>query len=109
MLAISLPIPDWIEEIRKEWFSHPRLSQLISQLQVDPNSSKGYSWQNDILGYKERVVISPTSTLKSHILAELHSSPIAGHSDFQKTYARTKRSFFLDRHEKGHPYFRRRM
>eukprot|EP00253_Pinus_taeda_P008020 PITA_08020 len=70
------------------------LSQLISQLQVDPNSSKGYSWQNDILCYKDRVVISPTSTLKSSILAELHSSPIAGHSGFQKTYARTRRSFF---------------
>lgn len=94
LLAISLPIPDWIEEARREWFSHPGLSQLISQLQVDPNSSKGYSWQNDILRYKDRVVISPTSTLKRSILAELHSSPIAGHSGFQKTYARTRRSFF---------------
>jgi len=27
-------------------------------------------------------------------LAELHLSPIAGHSGFQKTYARTRRSFF---------------
>ncbi len=72
LLAISLPIPDWIEEARREWFSHPGLSQLFSQLQVDPNSNKGYSWQNDILRYKDRVVISPTSTLKSSILAELH-------------------------------------
>ena len=23
LLAISLPIPEWIEEARKEWFSHP--------------------------------------------------------------------------------------
>ena len=69
MLAISLPIPYWIEEVRREWFSHPGLSQLISQLQANPNSIKGYSWQNDILRYKDRVVISPTSTLKSRILA----------------------------------------
>eukprot|EP00253_Pinus_taeda_P011588 PITA_11588 len=94
LLAISLPILDWIEEARREWFSHPGLSQLISQLQEDPNSSKGYSWQNDILRYKDRVVISPTSTLKSSILAEVHSSPIAGHSGFWKTYAHTRRSFF---------------
>lgn len=39
-------------------------------------------------------MISPTSTLKSRILAELHSSPTAGHSGFQKTYVRTQRSFF---------------
>ena len=44
LLAISLPIPEWIEDARREWFSHPGLSQLISQLQVDPNSTKGYSW-----------------------------------------------------------------
>eukprot|EP00253_Pinus_taeda_P024893 PITA_24893 len=94
LLAISLPIPEWIEEARKEWLSHPGLSQLISQLQADPNSTKGYSWQDDILRYKDKVVISPTSTFKSHFLAELHSFPIARHSGFQKTYARARRSFF---------------
>ena len=61
---------------------------------MDPNSTKGYSWHHEILRYRDRVVISPTSTLKSCILEELHSSPIAGHLGFQKTYARTRRSFF---------------
>ena len=75
LLAISLPIPEWIEEAHREWFSHPGLSKLISQLQSDPNSTKGHSLQDEILRYKDRVVISPTSTLKSRILAELHSSP----------------------------------
>ena len=32
LLAISLPILEWIEEARKEWFSCPWLSQLITQL-----------------------------------------------------------------------------
>ena len=100
LLAISLPILEWIEEARRECFSHPGLSQLISQLQADPNPTKGYSWQNEILRYRDRVVISPTSSLKSRILAELHSSPLAGHSGFQKTYARTKRSFFWTSMEK---------
>ena len=44
LLAISLPIPEWIEEARKEWFSHPWLSQLINQLQAAPNSKAGYWW-----------------------------------------------------------------
>ena len=44
VLTISLPVPEWIEEARREWFSHPGLSQHISQLQADPNSTKGYSW-----------------------------------------------------------------
>lgn len=105
LLTISLPIPKWIEEAHREWFSHPWLSQLMTQLHADPNSTKGCSWQDEILRYKDRVIILPTSTLKSRILTELHSSSIAGHSGFQKTYARTRRSFFLDRNEKEHPYF----
>lgn len=32
LLVISPPIPEWIEEARKEWFSHPWLSQLVIQL-----------------------------------------------------------------------------
>ena len=42
-LAISLPIPEWIEEARKEWFSHPLLCQLINKLEADENSTAGYS------------------------------------------------------------------
>eukprot|EP00253_Pinus_taeda_P007116 PITA_07116 len=94
LLAISLPRPEWIKEARREWFSHPGLSQLISQLQEDPNPTKGYSWQNEILSYRDKVVISRTSNLKSRILVELHSSPLVGHSSFQKSYAHTRRSFF---------------
>ena len=94
MLATSLPIPKWIEEACREWFSHPSLSQLIHNLQADPNSTTGYSWKDEILRYKDKVVISPTSTLKTYILVELHSSPTASHASFQKTYAHTRRSFF---------------
>ena len=70
------------------------LSKLINNLREDPNSSVDYSWTDNILRYKDRVAISLTSTLKTHILAELHSSPTAEHAGIQKTYARTCRSFF---------------
>eukprot|EP00253_Pinus_taeda_P024647 PITA_24647 len=93
LLSIFLPIPDWIEEARKEWFSHPSLSHLINNLRANPNSLVGYSWKGEILRYRD-IVISPTSTLKMRILAELHSSPTTCHAGFQKTYARTRRSFF---------------
>ena len=58
LLAISLPITEWIEEARREWFSHPWLSQLITQLQVDRNSTNGYSWQDTILRYKDNHTIT---------------------------------------------------
>jgi len=38
-LSISLPIPDWIEEACKEWFSHTSLSKHINNLREGHNSS----------------------------------------------------------------------
>ncbi len=49
LLEISLPIPDWIKEAHKEWFSHPSLSQIINNLQAYPNSTADYSWKDEIL------------------------------------------------------------
>ena len=80
--SFFLLIPDWIEEAHKEWFSHPSLSQFINNLREDINSSTYYAWKDDVLHYKDRVVISPNSTLKTHILDELLSSPIVGNSSF---------------------------
>ena len=52
--------------------------------------------QANVLRYKVFLVISPDSTLKPQILNELHSSSLAGHSGFQKTYARARRSFLWE-------------
>lgn len=40
--------------------------------------------------------MSKDSKFQSRVLYELHSSPIASHSGFHKTYERIKRSFFLE-------------
>ena len=80
LLWIPLAITNWNEEARKEWFSHPSLSQLINNLREDPNSSTDYSWKDDMLRYKDQAVISPT--LKTCILKELRSSPTAGNLGF---------------------------
>ena len=49
---------------------------------------------DNTLKYKGWLVLLPTSTLKTPILQESHSSAIAGHSGFQKTYAHACHSFF---------------
>jgi hypothetical protein len=63
-------------------------------IQTDPKPPQGYSWMDNTLKYKGWLVLLPTSTLKMPILHKLHSSTIVGHSGFQKTYARARRSFF---------------
>jgi len=104
LLAISLPILEWIEEARREWFSHPGLSQLISQFQVNPNSTKGYSWQDDILRFRDRVItnIHPQKSHFGRIALISHCRTFGLSEDI----CLHQKIIFLDRHEKGHPYFR---
>jgi len=109
IFVLSLPVPNWIEEDRQEWLTHPTLSQVIQRLREDPNLPTDYTWKDNILRYKERLVLSMTSALKPRILNELHSSTIASYSDFQKTYAHAQHSFFWGRHEEGNPYLFHRM
>jgi len=94
LLSFSLTILDWIDEAHNEWFSHPPLSELINNLREDSNSSADYSWKEEILRYKDQVMISMTSTLKTCILDELHSSQIVGHLGFENTYYHACHYFF---------------
>jgi hypothetical protein len=70
------------------------MSRIIHQLQEEPNPPLSYTWQHSILGYKDRLVLSPSSTLNLRLLNELHSSAISCHSGFQKTYT-CARCYFL--------------
>jgi hypothetical protein len=70
--------------------------KLIQYLQKDPNPSSIYTWHENILRYKDHLVLSPSSELKPRILNELHSSAIVGHSGLQKTYSHAHRSFLWE-------------
>ena len=94
LLSLSSPVLDWLEEAQQEWSNDSSLSQVIKKIQENAQPQPGYTWQDDTLRYKDRLVLSSNSALKHRILTELHSSPLAGHSGFQKTYARARRSFF---------------
>lgn len=86
-LALSAPIPYWLEESHQEWLQDPSTGQLINMIQMDPNPPHDYSWTESTLKYKAWLVLVPTSTLKNQILMELHSFSLAGHFGFQKTSA----------------------
>jgi hypothetical protein len=41
LFALSLPVPDWLEEAFQEWLENDTIIQLIHKLQEDPNPPKG--------------------------------------------------------------------
>jgi hypothetical protein len=69
---------------------------LIQNLQKDPSVSDTFVWKNDSLWYKDHLYICKESQLKQKMILELHTSPIGGHSRFQKTYHRVKKEFFWE-------------
>ena len=44
LFVLSLPVPNWIEEVHQEWLMHQNTSKLIQRLQEDPNPPIGYTW-----------------------------------------------------------------
>ena len=96
LCAISIIQPDWINEAREEWKNDEEVWELIRKLQQDSSTSDTFSWQNDLLWYKDHLYLCQNSQLKQKILMELHTSPLGGHSGFLKTYHRVKKEFFWD-------------
>ena len=88
--AISVAVPDWLDKIRGEYAKDPDTCALIN----DPNRGSRFEWRNDILWYKVRIYLSPTSRFKTKVLIESHDSPTAGHVGFFKTYYNAKKSFY---------------
>jgi hypothetical protein len=86
--------PDWFPALHQEWLQDPKSSHLIQKLHTKASAPPRYSWLQDELRYKGCLYLSKQSKIKSKVLSELHATPIAGHSGFNKTYDRVKHSFF---------------
>ena len=88
--AISVAIPKWLDEIRSEYAKDQDTYALID----NPERNPRVEWRNEILWYKERIYLSPTSRFKDKFLKETHDSPAAGHVGFFKTYYNARQSFY---------------
>ena len=90
LLATSVVVPEWLNDIQSEYAKDPEITAIINNL---PNNSK-FEWRNDILWYKGRIYLNANSKFKSKILKESHDSPSAGHARFFKAYYNARQSFF---------------
>ena len=68
--------------------------QLIQSLQSGVATPKGFSLHNGFLLYKDRFYLGSQCSLKPLVLTHVHSSPVAGHSGFLKSFHRAKQEFY---------------
>ncbi|KAH9303556.1 hypothetical protein KI387_044437, partial [Taxus chinensis] len=75
---------DWVDEARLEWDQDKDTQSLIQNINQGSITSNKFEWKGNALWYKDRLYLSKDSELKHKILAELHASPVGGHSGFLK-------------------------
>jgi len=93
LLAISSCTPAWQENLIQGYEDDQEAKQLLTELALVKENSKGFSLVDGILRFKGRVWIGNNALAQQHVIQALHSSGLGGHSGFLATYNRIKSLF----------------
>lgn len=92
---------DWIcrceqffDSLKLLWQTDPHLSKLIMELKTNKLSHPQYTYANDELRRKGKLVVGNNVEIKTHIFKWLHDSAVGGHSGRDATLHRIKSLFF---------------
>lgn len=84
--AVSMVKPDWMQEVLHSYATDPNAQKLLSQLAITSPNIAGYSLDNGIIRYKNKLWIAQNSALQTKLIVAFHSSAIGGHSGTKATY-----------------------
>lgn len=94
LFAISSPATDLTERVKASWGTDQRIQRLIHDLRLNPSSHSHYSWSNDALKRKGKLVVGTDSVLRADLLGHFHADAIGGHSGATATYRRLSSVFY---------------
>ena len=78
LCAISIVVPEWILEVQSEYVKYPETRKLIEEVENNKATNSKYSWEKDILWYKQRIYLPSSSKFKTEVLKENHDSLLNG-------------------------------
>jgi hypothetical protein len=79
VMALTMTIPKWIEQVTQSYEHDTRCSNLISKLIVDPQVVQHYTFYNGLLRYKGKLVFGNSGNLRQHLFTNFHDSSLGGH------------------------------
>ncbi|XP_066166261.1 uncharacterized protein [Oryza sativa Japonica Group] len=91
--AISICLPDWLQELIAGYQSDSEAQKLLQALSVSGAGPSNFEVLNGILYFKHRIWIGHNKLLQQKILANLHTAAVGGHSGILVTYQRVKQLF----------------
>jgi len=71
-----------------------KLQKFIDSIRMNQNPRKYYTFENDVLRRKAKLVVGNNAKLRTQILQPFHDSAIGGHSGYEMTYRRIKDHFY---------------
>lgn len=91
--AISEVQPVWIQEVLNSYATDSVAHQLLTSLAVQSPNVQGFSLDQGLIKYINKVWIAHNSALQTKLIAAFHASAIGGHSGVKATYHRLKQLF----------------
>jgi hypothetical protein len=91
--AVSVVQPQWVQEVLNSYATDTHAQQLLTQLAISSLDDKGYSLEQGLIRYKNRLWIGANTALQTKLIPACHSSPIGGHLGVKATYQRLKSLF----------------
>ena len=67
--------------------------QLVTELSVTSPNDKGFSLQDGMIKFQDRIWLGNNTLAQQHVMQALQNSGIGGHSGFRVTYHRIKSLF----------------
>ncbi|VFQ78707.1 unnamed protein product [Cuscuta campestris] len=92
-VALSQPIPVLLEAIKAEQRTQPEIAELKTAVEAS-TTPHAFTVQDGVLYYNRRICLSADSALRQQLLAEFHSSPLAGHQGIERTFRRLAAVFY---------------
>lgn len=70
---------DLLQEVQQSWTTDQNLQNIIVDLQSNAASYPSYSWTQQLLRRKGKLVVGSNVALWTKLLTLYHASPLAGH------------------------------
>jgi hypothetical protein len=94
LMEISTCRPEWLQEVLNSYTTDKDMTELLQQLTVHSPDEKGYSLDHGIIRYQGRMVIGTDLAVQTKLIAQLHDTPMGGHSGIQAISERAKKSYY---------------
>ena len=88
--AVSSAQLVWVQEVANSYATDSQAQELLARLTVHSLDAQGYSLQQGIIRFRDRIWVGQNSGLQTKIITALHSSLVGGHFG---QHARIKRMF----------------